>query len=129
MSDENVVSAPASANAAEAPAARRSVPSGAGGARGDRRPAMGASSAGVSAGGPRRRGAGPFKPRRKVCRFCVDKVDHVDFKQVPIIRTFVTERGKILSSRITGNCATHQRQLSRAVKRARYLALLPFTGV
>ncbi|OIO10810.1 MAG: 30S ribosomal protein S18 [Elusimicrobia bacterium CG1_02_63_36] len=90
----------------------------AGGPRGERRPA---------AGGPRRRG-GPFRPRRKVCRFCVDKVEHVDFKQVQIIRTFVTERGKILSSRITGNCAKHQRQLSRAIKRARYLALLPFTG-
>jgi len=81
---------------------------------------------GPAGSGPRRRG--PFRPRRKVCRFCVDKVDHVDFKQVQIIRTFITERGKILSSRITGNCAKHQRQLSQAIKRARYLALLPFTG-
>ncbi len=76
-------------------------------------------------GGGRRRG---FAPRRKVCRFCADQVQHVDFKQVQVLRSFTTERGKILSSRITGTCAKHQRQLSRAIKRARYLALLPFTG-
>lgn len=109
MSEEK----PTSTATAAKPAGRPST----GGPRGERRPA---------AGGPRRRG--PFRPRRKVCRFCVDKVEHVDFKQVQVIRTFVTERGKILSSRITGNCAKHQRQLSRAIKRARYLALLPFTG-
>jgi len=58
----------------------------------------------------------------------VDKVDHIDFKLTQVLRTFTTERGKILSSRITGTCAKHQRQLGRAIKRARYLALLPFTG-
>lgn len=82
------------------------------------------------AGGPRgagARGRRPFAPRRKVCRFCADKIDRVDFKQVQILRTFTTERGKILSSRVTGNCAKHQRQLTRAIKRCRYLALLPFT--
>lgn len=77
-------------------------------------------------GAPRR--GGPFRPRRKVCRFCVEQIKKVDFKQVQILRTFTTERGRILSSRITGNCARHQRQLTRAVKRARYLALLPFTA-
>jgi small subunit ribosomal protein S18 len=77
-------------------------------------------------GGPR--GRRPFAPRRKVCRFCADKIDFVDFKQVQILRTFMTDRGKILSSRITGTCASHQRQLTRAIKRCRYLALLPFTG-
>lgn len=84
----------------------------------------------LAAGGPAGRGAGgrrPFTPRRKVCRFCADKVGHVDFKQVQILKTFTTDRGKILSSRITGNCASHQRQLTRAIKRCRYLALLPFT--
>ncbi|MFA5138414.1 MAG: 30S ribosomal protein S18 [Elusimicrobiota bacterium] len=63
-----------------------------------------------------------------MCRFCADQVHFVDFKQVQVLRAFTTERGKILSSRVTGNCAKHQRQLSRAVKRARYLALLPFTA-
>lgn len=79
-------------------------------------------------GGPGGRSRRPFVPRRKVCRFCADKIDSVDFKQVQILRSFTTERGKILSSRITGNCAGHQRQLTRAIKRCRYLALLPFTG-
>ena len=76
-------------------------------------------------GGPG--GRRPFTPRRKVCRFCADKIGRVDFKQVNVLKTFTTDRGKILSSRITGNCASHQRQLTRAVKRCRYLALLPFT--
>ena len=84
------------------------------------------SGAGRSSAGPRR--GGPFRPRRKVCRFCVEQIKKVDFKQIQILRTFTTERGRILSSRITGNCAKHQRQLTRAVKRARYLALLPFTA-
>ncbi len=117
MSEEKTASTAAKPAAA---GARRPFSGSSSSPRGERRPG------GPSAGGPRRRGS--FRPRRKVCRFCVDKVEHVDFKQVQIIRTFVTERGKILSSRITGNCAKHQRQLSRAIKRARYLALLPFTG-
>lgn len=75
-----------------------------------------------------RRGGGAFRPRRKVCRFCVEQIKKVDFKQIQVLRTFTTERGRILSSRITGNCAKHQRQLTCAVKRARYLALLPFTA-
>ncbi|MBI4348428.1 MAG: 30S ribosomal protein S18 [Elusimicrobia bacterium] len=85
-----------------------------------------AASAPVGAGAPRRRG--PFAPRRKVCRFCAEKIHDIDFKQIPILRTFTTERGKILSSRVTGTCATHQRQLARAIKRARNLALLPFVA-
>lgn len=92
-------------------------------------PAASSPSAGASASagaGPRRRG--PFAPRRKVCRFCAEKIFDIDFKQVPVLRTFTTERGKILSSRVTGTCATHQRQLARAIKRARNLALLPFVA-
>lgn len=81
---------------------------------------------GSAPGGARRRGS--FAPRRKVCRFCAEKIHDIDFKQVPILRTFTTERGKILSSRVTGTCATHQRQLARAIKRARNLALLPFVA-
>jgi small subunit ribosomal protein S18 len=66
------------------------------------------------------------KAKRKVCSFCVDNVSMVDYKELGKLRRFVTERGKILPRRITGNCARHQRQLTRAVKRARHVALLPF---
>ena len=68
------------------------------------------------------------KPRRKVCSFCVDKVDHIDYKDAAKLRRFTTERGKILPRRISGNCAKHQRQVTLAIKRARNIALLPFTG-
>ena len=105
MADEATLSSPASR-----PGSRPSGPAGAG------RPGS----------GPRR--GGPFRPRRKVCRFCAEQIKKVDFKQIQVLRTFTTERGRILSSRITGNCAKHQRQLTRAVKRARYLALLPFSA-
>ena len=68
------------------------------------------------------------KPRRKVCSFCVDKVDHIDYKDAAKLRRFTTERGKILPRRISGNCAKHQRQVALAIKRARNIALLPFTA-
>ena len=64
--------------------------------------------------------------RRKVCKFCADKVDLVDYKDVRRLRGFVTERGKIIPRRISGNCAKHQRKISTAVKRARMIALMPF---
>jgi len=67
------------------------------------------------------------KPRRKVCSFCVDKVEDIDYKDLSKLRRYVTERGKILPRRISGNCAKHQRQLTSAIKRARNVALLPFT--
>jgi len=65
--------------------------------------------------------------RRKVCRFCADKTLKIDYKDLRTITQFVTERGKMTPSRITGNCARHQRLLTTAVKRARSVALLPFT--
>ncbi|CVK18541.1 MULTISPECIES: 30S ribosomal protein S18 [Sporomusa] len=68
------------------------------------------------------------KPKKKVCSFCVDKVTDIDYKDVPKLRRYTTERGKILPRRISGNCAKHQRQLTLAVKRARNIALLPFTA-
>ena len=68
------------------------------------------------------------KPRRKGCAFCVDKVDHIDYKDAAKLRRFTTERGKILPRRISGNCAKHQRQVTLAIKRARNIALLPFTA-
>ncbi len=67
------------------------------------------------------------RPRRKVCSFCVDKVEKIDYKDVAKLRRYITERGKILPRRISGNCAKHQRQMTTAIKRARNVALLPFT--
>jgi len=66
--------------------------------------------------------------KKRVCAFCVDKVDYIDYKQISRLRRFVSDRGKILPRRQTGNCASHQRLVTRAVKRARQIALLPFTA-
>lgn len=67
------------------------------------------------------------RSKRRVCSFCVDRIAVVDYKDVNRLRKFTTERGKILPRRITGNCAHHQRQLTLAIKRARNIALLPYT--
>ena len=66
--------------------------------------------------------------RRRVCRFCTDKEIFIDYKDAKTLKNFVTERGKIVPRRIYGTCAKHQRQLTEAVKRARQLALLPYSG-
>src|ERR1700722_11344975 len=91
-------------------------------------------------GGPRREGGpggGPGGPRRgkrqyfrkkKVCKFCVEKMDFIDYKRADILSQFVQERGKILPRRMTGVCSRHQRWLGVAIKRARNIALLPFAG-
>lgn len=71
---------------------------------------------------------GPRKAKRKVCAFCADKVESIDYKDVAKLRKYISERGKILPRRISGNCAKHQRQLTEAIKRARHIALLPFTS-
>ncbi len=68
------------------------------------------------------------RPRKRVCAFCIDKIESIDYKDGGKLRKYVTERGKILPRRISGNCAKHQRQLTTAVKRARHMALLPFTA-
>ncbi|WP_029165326.1 MULTISPECIES: 30S ribosomal protein S18 [Aminiphilus] len=68
------------------------------------------------------------KRRPKVCFFCVDKLDSADYKDVERLRKYISERGKILPRRVTGNCAKHQRQLTMAIKRARMMALVPFTA-
>src|SRR3954465_6895966 len=102
--------------ASEAAPAASSAPSAA--SAGARRPSS-------SAPGGRR---APYPVRRKVCRFCAEKVRDIDYKQIQILRTFTTDTGKILSARIPGNCASHQRQLTRAIKRARNLALLPYVA-
>ena len=64
--------------------------------------------------------------RRKVCKFCADKIEYIDYKDVKLLQQFVPERAKILPRRISGNCARHQRTLQQAIKRARHVALLPF---
>ena len=68
------------------------------------------------------------RPRKRVCSFCVDKVEHIDYKETGRLRKYIPERGKILPRRISGNCAKHQRQLTIAIKRARNVALLPFSA-
>ena len=73
----------------------------------------------------RRRGGG--MRRRKVCQFCAEKNSEIDYKDVETLKKYVTERGKILPKRITGTCAMHQRELTKAIKRARIVALLPYT--
>lgn len=65
--------------------------------------------------------------RTKICTFCAEKVEQVSYKDIDKLKKFVTERGKILPRRINGNCAKHQRQLTRSIKKARQLALLPYT--
>ena len=67
------------------------------------------------------------KPKKKICGYCVDKIVNVDYKQYEKLKRFVTERGKILPRRISGNCAKHQRQLTKAIKKARIMALMPFS--
>jgi small subunit ribosomal protein S18 len=114
MPEENAAPAAAAPSESAPASAPRPSSSGAPSASGARRPDA------------RRRA--PYPARRKVCRFCADKVRDIDYKQIQILRTFTTDTGKILSSRITGNCAGHQRQLGRAIKRARNLALLPYVS-
>jgi small subunit ribosomal protein S18 len=98
----------------------------------------GASRTGAKPGGGARGGAGGaggketgkryFFRRRKICKFCADKIDYVDYKDVKLLSAFVPERGKILPRRMFGTCAEHQRKLTLALKRARNIALLPFTA-
>ena len=76
----------------------------------------------------KKRAAKDRKPKRKVCSFCVEKIDDLDYKDAPRLRKYVSERGKILPRRISRNCARHQRALTDAVKRARVIALMPFAA-
>ena len=68
------------------------------------------------------------RPRKKVCMFCADRVEKIDYKDLAKLRKCMTDRAKILPRRVTGTCAAHQRQLTVAIKRARHLALLPFSS-
>lgn len=95
----------------------------------------GGSRDGAGSGPPRRRrfggggggGGNRYFPRRKVCHFCMDGVGIVDYKDIGRLRRYVSDRGKIEPRRQSGTCAKHQRQLSRAIKRARHVALIPFS--
>lgn len=83
---------------------------------------------GPGGGGGRQGGGGRRFRRRKVCRFCLDKVDLIDYKDVKLLQGYVPERSKILPRRISGTCAPHQRMLAEAIKRARNIALLPYAA-
>jgi small subunit ribosomal protein S18 len=78
---------------------------------------------------PRRRGGGGRFGRRRVCAFCVDKINHIDYKEPAKLRRYVSDRAKIEPRRKTGTCARHQRMLTLALKRARHIALLPYTAM
>ena len=111
MADENQVKPPA---AADGPQQSSSGPSA--GGSGPRGPRPG--------GGPG--GRGKFFRRKKVCKFCTEKIDAIPYRDVRLLQQFVAERGKIVPRRLTGVCTTHQRRLTRAIKQARNIALLPF---
>src|SRR6201989_324080 len=88
-------------------------------------PAQGGSRPPRPAGGP---GGRKFFRRKKVCKFCVEKIDDINYKDVRLLGQFVAERGKIVPRRLTGVCTPHQRRLTSAIKRARNIALLPFAS-
>ena len=99
---------------------------GRGGGRGGAKPGGGGRGGAGAAG--KDAGKRYFFRRRKVCKFCADKIDYVDYKDVKLLSGFVPERGKILPRRMFGTCAEHQRKLTLAIKRARNIALLPFAS-
>ena len=92
---------------------------------GDRRPGGRGPGGPGGAGGP---GGRKFFRRKKVCKFCVEKIDSIHYRDVRLLQQFVAERGKIVPRRLTGVCTTHQRRLTRAIKQARNIALLPFAA-
>ena len=77
----------------------------------------------------RRRTAASGRIKKKVCEFCRDKVSYIDYKDVALLRKYMSDRAKIRSSRVTGACPQHQREVARAIKNAREMALLPYVGV
>ncbi len=105
-----------------------SGPPGRFGGPGGPRPQGGPGGPGGRPGGPAKRGKRNFVRKKKVCRFCVDKSDYIDYKRAEILAPFLQERGKILPRRMTGTCSRHQRWLTVAIKRAQNIALLPFAA-
>jgi small subunit ribosomal protein S18 len=119
MSEETQAKAPATADAAPTPQASSGPGPGSGSG-----PSSGPRGAGRPGGGPG--GRGKFFRRKKVCKFCTEKIDAIPYRDVKLLQGFVAERGKIVPRRLTGVCTTHQRRLTRAIKQARNIALLPF---
>jgi small subunit ribosomal protein S18 len=122
MSDENEVNAPEESAAPQATTAPDAVPST--GPSGPRSGGRSGGPGGRPSGGPG--GRGKFFRRKKVCKFCTEKIDAIPYRDVRLLQGFVAERGKIVPRRLTGVCTTHQRRLTRAIKQARNIALLPF---
>jgi small subunit ribosomal protein S18 len=121
MSEETQVRSSA---ASDAPSSSH-APSGSGSGSGQSSgPSSGPRGAGRPGGGPG--GRGKFFRRKKVCKFCTEKIDAIPYRDVKLLGQFVAERGKIVPRRLTGVCTTHQRRLTRAIKQARNIALLPF---
>ena len=123
MSEETQAKAPATADAAPTPQAS-SGPGPGSGSGPSSGPSSGPRGAGRPGGGPG--GRGKFFRRKKVCKFCTEKIDAIPYRDVKLLQGFVAERGKIVPRRLTGVCTTHQRRLTRAIKQARNIALLPF---
>ena len=139
MADENVPNPQAPPAAPTAPSGHPSGPGGSSGHSGGHSgppgpggPRFGGPGGprpgGGRPGGPAKRGKRSFIRKKKVCRFCVDKSDYIDYKKSEILAPFLQERGKILPRRMTGTCARHQRWLAVAIKRAQNIALLPFAA-
>jgi len=122
MADEQAPQAPPAPAAPSAPSGHSAGPGGPG--RFGPRPQGGRPG---GPGGPKR-GKRSFIRKKKVCRFCVDRSDYIDYKRAEILAPFLQERGKILPRRMTGTCARHQRWLTVAIKRAQNIALLPFAA-
>jgi len=122
MADDQAPQAPAAPAAPSAPSGQSAGPGGPG--RFGPRPPGGRPG---GPGGPKR-GKRSFVRKKKVCRFCVDKSDYIDYKKAEILAPFLQERGKILPRSMTGTCARHQRWLTVAIKRAQNIALLPFAA-
>src|SRR5437870_4145340 len=120
MAEETQRAGTATAQAPERPAGERPAGERERGPGGDRRPA------GRPGGG--REGGRKYFRRKKVCKFCVEKIDAIDYKDTRLLGQFVAESGKIVPRRLTGVCTPHQRRLSTAIKQARNIALLPFAG-
>src|SRR5438445_12844840 len=105
-----------------------SAPAPSGGQRREGGPGAGRREGGPGGPGGRPRGKRQYFRKKKVCKFCVEKMDFIDYKRADILSQFVQERGKILPRRMTGVCSRHQRWLGVAIKRARNIALMPFAG-
>ena len=123
MSDETHSKAPEAGASAAPQGASDSGPSSGPPPRSGGRPSSGPGGR-PSSGGPG--GRGKFFRRKKVCKFCTEKIDAIPYRDVRLLQGFVAERGKIVPRRLTGVCTTHQRRLTRAIKQARNIALLPF---